>query len=116
MTNVLAWIALGALIGAAAAFVLGPHRRVGRALNVAVGAVGAVLAGWLLSPRIGLPTLNEGRFVIGALVVAAVGAVALLVIVNVLRRGDPLAAAAPAPANPMESKETDDGTQPPGRY
>jgi uncharacterized membrane protein YeaQ/YmgE (transglycosylase-associated protein family) len=111
--SLLAWIVLGALLGAVAGVVMGPSRRVSRAMNLLVGIAGAVLAGWLLSPLIGLPALNEGRFSIGALVVAAVGAVLLLVVVNAVRRGD---TPTPKTAAPPDDKETDDGTQSADRH
>jgi uncharacterized membrane protein YeaQ/YmgE (transglycosylase-associated protein family) len=56
-------------------------------LNVVVGIIGAMLGGWLISPLIGVGTINQNNFSIGALVVSLVGAVILLAIVNLFRRG-----------------------------
>ena len=56
-------------------------------LNVVVGIVGAALAGWLISPLVGVPTLNQGAFSIGALVVSLLGGMLLLAVVNLVRRG-----------------------------
>lgn len=50
--------------------------------NIVVGIVGAVLGGWLL-PRLGLFT---GADIIGQIISATIGAVALLVILGVFRR------------------------------
>lgn len=86
MNNIVIWLVAGALVGWIASLVLGRHPRQGPLLNVAVGTGGAVLAGWLVSPLLGLPADNEGRFSAGALAVALVGAVLLLVAVNVVRR------------------------------
>jgi len=61
--------------------------RQGIFLNVVVGIVGAVLGGWFLSPLVGVSTINQGSFSIASLVVSLVGAVALLAIVNLVRRG-----------------------------
>jgi uncharacterized membrane protein YeaQ/YmgE (transglycosylase-associated protein family) len=52
-----------------------------------VGIVGALLGGWLISPLLGVGTINQNSFSIGALAVSLVGAVMLLAIVNLLRRG-----------------------------
>ena len=52
-----------------------------------VGIIGAALAGWLVSPLLGIPTINQDTFSFGALVVSLIGAVILLAIVNLFRRG-----------------------------
>ena len=56
-------------------------------LNVVVGIVGAALAGWFISPLLGTPSINQGSFSFGALLVSLVGAVILLAVVNLIRRG-----------------------------
>jgi len=59
----------------------------GIVLNVVVGIVGAALAGLLVSPLLGVPTINQNVFSVGALVVSLIGAIILLAIVNLFRRG-----------------------------
>lgn len=61
----------------------------GARLNIVVGIVGAVLAGWFISPLVGVPTINEGALSLASLLVSLVGAVILLGIVNLVRRGRP---------------------------
>ena len=56
-------------------------------LNIVVGIVGAALGGWFVSPLVGVGTINQGAFSVGALLVSLLGAVVLLAIVNLLRRG-----------------------------
>jgi uncharacterized membrane protein YeaQ/YmgE (transglycosylase-associated protein family) len=56
-------------------------------LNVVVGIVGAVIAGWFISPLIGVPTINQDALSIGAIVVSLIGAVILLAVVSLFRRG-----------------------------
>ena len=56
-------------------------------LNVVVGIVGAALGGWFLSPLIGASTINQNNFSVSGLVVSFLGAVILLAIVNLVRRG-----------------------------
>lgn len=58
-------------------------------LNVVVGIVGAALGGWLLSPLVGVPSINQSALSLGAFAVSLVGAIVLLAIVNLTRRGAP---------------------------
>jgi uncharacterized membrane protein YeaQ/YmgE (transglycosylase-associated protein family) len=55
-------------------------------LNVIVGIVGALLAGFVVSPMLGVGTINEG-ISLATFLVSLVGAVILLAIVNLFRRG-----------------------------
>ena len=66
---------------------MGTGRQQGTLVNIVVGIVGAFLAGLVISPLIGVGTINDGNFSIGSLVVSLVGAIALLAIVNLFRRG-----------------------------
>lgn len=59
----------------------------GLSLNVIVGVVGAMLAGWFISLLVGVGTINQSNFSLPALLVSLVGAALLLAIVNLLRRG-----------------------------
>jgi uncharacterized membrane protein YeaQ/YmgE (transglycosylase-associated protein family) len=45
-----------------------------------------VLAGWLISPLVGVGTINQG-ISIASIVVSLIGALILLAIVNLFRRG-----------------------------
>jgi uncharacterized membrane protein YeaQ/YmgE (transglycosylase-associated protein family) len=56
-------------------------------LNVVVGIVGALLAGFLLNPLIGGGNIMSGDLSLSALLVSFLGAVVLLAIVNLVRRG-----------------------------
>jgi uncharacterized membrane protein YeaQ/YmgE (transglycosylase-associated protein family) len=56
-------------------------------LNVVVGIVGAMIGGWVLSPMFGIGTINQNNFSLPALLVSLLGAVILLAIVNLVRRG-----------------------------
>jgi uncharacterized membrane protein YeaQ/YmgE (transglycosylase-associated protein family) len=59
----------------------------GTLLNVVVGIVGALLAGLVLSPLLGIGTINAADFSLPALIVSLLGAVILLAVVNLFRRG-----------------------------
>jgi uncharacterized membrane protein YeaQ/YmgE (transglycosylase-associated protein family) len=52
-----------------------------------VGIVGALLAGFLLSSLFGIGTINQSNFSLPALLVSLLGAIILLAIVNLFRRG-----------------------------
>jgi uncharacterized membrane protein YeaQ/YmgE (transglycosylase-associated protein family) len=56
-------------------------------LNIVVGIVGAFLGGWLIAPMFGAGTINQNDFSVGGLAVSLLGAVILLAIVNLVRRG-----------------------------
>jgi uncharacterized membrane protein YeaQ/YmgE (transglycosylase-associated protein family) len=85
--NLLIWLVVGGSIGWIASLIMRTDAQQGLLLNVVVGIVGAMLGGWLISPLIGVGTINQSNFSIGALAVSLVGAVILLAIVNLFRRG-----------------------------
>jgi uncharacterized membrane protein YeaQ/YmgE (transglycosylase-associated protein family) len=58
-------------------------------LNIVVGIIGAMLGGWLIAPLIGGGTINQSDFSLSGLVVSLLGAIILLAIVNLFRRGAP---------------------------
>ena len=62
---------------------MGTDYEQGPLLNIVVGIIGALVGGLLF----GYPTINEGVFNLPALLVSFVGAVILLAIVNLVRRG-----------------------------
>ena len=85
--NFIIWLVVGGLIGWVASMIMRTDGQQGIFLNIIVGIVGAMLGGWLISPLVGVPTINQGAFSVGALVVSLLGAVILLAIVNLFRRG-----------------------------
>lgn len=87
MINLIVWLIVGGLIGWVASMIMRTDAQQGVFLNVVVGIIGAALGGWFISPLVGLPTINQDAFSIGALLVSLVGAVILLAIVNLVRRG-----------------------------
>jgi uncharacterized membrane protein YeaQ/YmgE (transglycosylase-associated protein family) len=87
MLNFLMWIIVGGLIGWVASMVMRTDAQQGTLLNIVVGIVGAFLAGLVLTPLFGIDTINSGNFSIPALLVSLLGAIILLAIVNLFRRG-----------------------------
>ena len=80
-------IVIGGILGWIASKIMRTDAQQGVFLNIVVGVIGAALAGVLLSPLLGIPSINSGDFSIGAVLISLVGAVILLAIVNVFRRG-----------------------------
>ena len=87
MLGFIIWIVVGAILGWIASMIMRTDAQQGTFLNIVVGIVGAVVAGWLISPLVGVGTINQGNFSLGSLVVSLVGAIILLAVVNLFRRG-----------------------------
>jgi uncharacterized membrane protein YeaQ/YmgE (transglycosylase-associated protein family) len=88
MINFILWLVFGALVGWLASIVMRTDAQQGALLNIIVGIVGAFIGGLVFSfLGIGGSTINDNNFSIGALIVSFVGAVILLAIVNLIRRG-----------------------------
>lgn len=85
--NFIIWLIVGGIIGGLASMIMKTDAQQGVILNVVVGIVGAMLGGWFISPLVGVPTINQDAFSIAAMMVSLVGAVILLAIVNLVRRG-----------------------------
>lgn len=85
--NFLIWLVVGGLIGWVASMIMKTDGQQGIVLNVIVGIVGAFLGGLLISPLVGVPSINQNAFSLGAMLVSLVGAIILLAIVNLFRRG-----------------------------
>jgi uncharacterized membrane protein YeaQ/YmgE (transglycosylase-associated protein family) len=87
MMNVIVWLVVGGVIGWLASMVMKTDSQQGILLNVVVGIVGSVVAGWVISPLLGAGTINQGNFSLPSLVVSFIGALVLLAVVNLFRRG-----------------------------
>jgi uncharacterized membrane protein YeaQ/YmgE (transglycosylase-associated protein family) len=87
LLNFIIWIIVGAIIGWLASLVMRTDAQQGTLLNIVVGIVGAFLAGLVLSPLFGVSTINSGNFSLPGLLISLVGALILLAIVNLFRRG-----------------------------
>lgn len=78
---------VGGIIGWLASLVMRTDGQQGILLNVVVGIVGAVLAGFIVTPFIGGAPITSGAFDIRSLIASLIGAIILLAIVNLVRRG-----------------------------
>lgn len=88
MINFILWLLFGALVGWLASMVMKTDAQQGTLLNIVVGIIGAFLGGLIFSMLgIGGSNINNSDFSLSALVVSFIGAVVLLAIVNLVRRG-----------------------------
>jgi uncharacterized membrane protein YeaQ/YmgE (transglycosylase-associated protein family) len=85
--NIIIWLVVGGLIGWVASIIMRREAQQGIVLDVVVGVIGAVLGGWFLSPIFGVSTINQNNFSARSLLVSLLGAIILLAVVNLLRRG-----------------------------
>lgn len=84
--GIIIWLIVGGVCGWLASIIMRTDAQQGLFLNVVVGIVGAMLAGFLISPMVGVGTINEG-ISLATFLVSLLGAVILLAIVNLFRRG-----------------------------
>ena len=84
--GILIWLIVGGVVGWLASIIMRTDAQQGILLNVIVGIIGALLAGFIISPMIGVGTINDG-VTLASFLVSLVGAVILLAIVNLFRRG-----------------------------
>lgn len=84
--GILVWLIVGGVVGWLASIIMRTDGQQGILLNVIVGIVGALLAGFIISPMIGVGTINDG-ITLASFLVSLVGAVILLAVVNLFRRG-----------------------------
>lgn len=85
--NIIILLVVGGIIGWLASIVMRTDGQQGIFLNVVVGIVGALLAGFIITPLIGGAPITSGSFNVMSLVASFLGAVVLLAIVNLFRRG-----------------------------
>ena len=81
--GIIIWLIVGGVVGWLASLIMRRDAQQGIILNIVVGIIGGFLGGWLL-PALGL---GLGGGWVGFLVTAFIGAVVLLLIVNLFTRG-----------------------------
>jgi uncharacterized membrane protein YeaQ/YmgE (transglycosylase-associated protein family) len=87
MINFIIWLVVGGIIGWIASLVMRTDAKQGIILNVVVRIVGAMIGGWFLAPLFGAGSINQGDFSLAGLIVSFLGALILLAVVNLIRRG-----------------------------
>lgn len=87
MMGILIWLIVGGIIGWVASLIMKTDAQQGLFLNIVVGIIGAFIGGWL-GGLVGLGgDINSGNFSMSGLLMSLVGAIVLLAIVNLFRRG-----------------------------
>ncbi|MGO4221362.1 GlsB/YeaQ/YmgE family stress response membrane protein [Lysobacter sp. TAF61] len=85
--GILVWLIVGGIIGWVASLIMKTDAQQGLFLNIIVGIIGAFIGGWL-GGMFGLGgDINDGNFSVSGLLMSLVGAIVLLAIVNLFRRG-----------------------------
>ena len=80
-------IVVGGVVGWIASMIMNTDAQQGIFLNIVVGIVGSGLAGMFISPLLGVAPITSGGLSIPTFLVSLLGAVILLAIVNLFRRG-----------------------------
>jgi uncharacterized membrane protein YeaQ/YmgE (transglycosylase-associated protein family) len=83
--NVIIWLAIGAAVGWIASKLTGPPE--GIFMDITAGIGGAFIGGLLLGPMVGAGPVNSSDFSTAGLGVSLLGAVVLLAVLNLVRRG-----------------------------
>lgn len=83
--NLIIYLIFGAIVGYIASIIMRTNSRQGPVLDVVVGVLGAFLAGYFLSPLLGVGTINDA-ITLPTLVVTLLGSIILLWIVKAVDR------------------------------
>lgn len=83
ITNILIYLAAAAVIGWVATEIM--HRRSDLLKNIIFAALGAFLAGYFISPLLGVGTINNA-VTIPTMLVTLLGALALIFLVRLIKR------------------------------
>lgn len=80
-------LVVGGLIGWVASMIMRTDGQQGIILNIVVGIVGSLLAGFVVTPLIGGAPITSGNISLTTILVSLLGAVVLLALINLFRRG-----------------------------
>ena len=81
--GIILWLVVGGIIGWLASMIMRTDAQQGILLNIVVGIVGAFIGGLIFSGG----SINNAGLTLTSFLVSLVGAVVLLAIVNLVRRG-----------------------------
>ena len=81
--GIILWLIIGGVIGWLASIIMRTDAQQGIFLNIVVGIVGAFIGGLILSGG----SINSAPLTLTSFLVSLVGAIILLAIVNLVRRG-----------------------------
>jgi uncharacterized membrane protein YeaQ/YmgE (transglycosylase-associated protein family) len=81
--GIIVWLIVGGIVGWLASLIMRTDAQQGILLNIVVGIVGAFIGGLVL----GRGNINDGVLTLSTFIVSLLGAVILLAVVNLVRRG-----------------------------
>jgi uncharacterized membrane protein YeaQ/YmgE (transglycosylase-associated protein family) len=84
--NLIIYLIAGAIVGYIASRIMRTNSQQGLILDIVVGVVGAFVAGWFLTPIFKVGTINDA-ITLPTMLVTLGGAILLLFVVNLFRRG-----------------------------
>jgi len=84
-TNLIIYLIAGAIVGYIASRIMRTNSQQGLLEDIVVGVVGAFLAGWFITPLLGVGTINDA-ITLPTLLVTLLGSVVLLAIYKAIRR------------------------------
>lgn len=83
--NLIIYLIAGAIVGYVASRIMHTNSQQGLVLDIVVGVVGAFIAGYFISPLLGVGTINDA-ITIPTMIVTLLGAVVLLWVYKMVRR------------------------------
>ena len=83
MIGIIVWLVIGGIVGWLASLVMRTDAQQGILLNIVVGIVGAFIGGLIFTGG----SINNAPLNVTSFVISLVGAIILLAIVNLFRRG-----------------------------
>jgi uncharacterized membrane protein YeaQ/YmgE (transglycosylase-associated protein family) len=83
--NLIIYLIAGAIVGYIASRIMHTNSQQGLILDIVVGVIGAFIAGFFISPLLGVGTINDA-ITIPTMLVTLIGSVVLLWIVKMVRR------------------------------
>ena len=83
--NLIIYLIAGAIVGYVASRIMHTNGQQGVLLDIVVGVIGAFIAGYFISPLLGIGTINNA-ITIPTMLVTLLGSVILLWIVKAVRR------------------------------
>jgi len=83
--NLIIYLIAGAIVGYIASRIMRTNSQQGLLLDIVVGVVGAFLAGYFITPLVGVGTINDA-ITLPTMLVTLLGAVVLLWLYKMIRR------------------------------
>ncbi|HEX3218502.1 MAG TPA: GlsB/YeaQ/YmgE family stress response membrane protein [Candidatus Limnocylindria bacterium] len=81
--GIIAWIVLGAIAGWLAGLLVKGDEGMGIIMHIILGIVGGLIGGWIVAALTGTNFMD--KLDIGSIIVAVIGAVVLVVVVNMVQ-------------------------------